>query len=88
VGAYWTSGGGTSPWEQHPDDDELLQILDGECDVTILTENGPVTSALHAGDVIIVPRGHWHRHSSAGPFRELYVTPGATLHSDAEDPLK
>jgi len=86
VGAFWTSGGATSPWEQHPDDDELLQVLEGACEITIMMDDGPVTMALRAGDVIVVPRGHWHRHSSTGPFRELYVTPGRTLHSDAEDP--
>jgi len=37
VGGVWTSGGGASPWELHPDTDELLYVLEGSCTVVILS---------------------------------------------------
>ena len=85
VGVYWAAGG-TSPWERHPDDEELLHVLEGRADVTILTDDGPVVTPLAAGSVLVVPRGLWHRHTLHGTVKELYVTPGATEHSTADDP--
>lgn len=85
VGVYWADGG-TSPWERHPDDDELLQMLEGEADITVLTDQGPVTTRCAAGSVFIVPRGLWHRQTLVGHAKQLYVTPGRTEHSMADDP--
>jgi quercetin dioxygenase-like cupin family protein len=85
VGVFWASGG-TSPWERHPDDDELLQVLEGEAQIVVLTDEGPVTTLVCAGSVFVVPRGLWHRHRMLGKVKELYVTPGRTEHSTAEDP--
>jgi quercetin dioxygenase-like cupin family protein len=87
VGVYWGSGG-TSPWEIHPDGDELLHVLEGHADITILTEDGPVVTAVRTGSCIVVPRGHWHRHTLHGRVQELYVTPARTEHSTADDPRR
>src|SRR5262249_23195622 len=32
---------GQTPWERHPDGDELLHVLEGESVVTVLTDDGP-----------------------------------------------
>jgi len=85
LGVYWASGG-TSPWERHPDTDELLFILEGRADVTILRDDGPVVTPVGAGSLIVVPRGLWHRHTLHGTVKELYLTPGRSEHSTAEDP--
>ncbi len=85
VGVFWADGG-RSPWERHPDDDELLQILEGEVLVTVLTEEGPVETRVPAGSSFVVPRGHWHRQELRGKVLELYVTPGRSEHSTADDP--
>lgn len=85
VGVFWSSDG-TSPWEMHPDDDELLQILEGEVLVTVLTDDGPVETLVGAGGCFVVPRNHWHKQELRGKVLELYVTPGRSLHSTAEDP--
>lgn len=77
---------GTSPWERHADTDELLCTLEGSFDVTVLTDDGPVTTAVPAGSVFVVPRGRWHRVSSEDETVAYGVTPGSTEHSFAEDP--
>ena len=77
---------GTSPWERHPDDDELLHVLEGETIVTVLTDGGPVETPVRAGSVFIVPKGLWHRQHIPEKLKEFFVTPGATEHSTAEDP--
>ena len=85
VGVFRT-GTGTSPWERHPDDDEYLHVLDGEVGITVLTDQGAVQTAVSAGSIFIVPRGLWHRHTIRDRLVELFVTPGETEHSTAEDP--
>jgi uncharacterized cupin superfamily protein len=80
------SGPGTSPWERHPDDDELLHVLEGEVVITVLTESGPIDTTVTLGSVFVVPKGLWHRHHIPTQLKELYVTPGASEHSFAEDP--
>lgn len=86
VGLFRTTAG-ASPWERHPDDDELLHVLEGEVDLEVRTESSSVTTTLRAGSVFVVPRGLWHRHVVRERLTELYVTPGATEHSHADDPL-
>ena len=48
---------GLTPWERHPDGDELLLALDGELDITTLTDDGPVTRKLRAGEAFVCPQG-------------------------------
>jgi quercetin dioxygenase-like cupin family protein len=85
LGVFWASGG-TSPWERHPDDDELLQPIEGEVDIEVLTPDGSVVTTVRAGSVFVVPRGLWHRHRLRGVLKELYLTPGPSEHSTAPDP--
>ena len=77
---------GRTPWERHLHGDELLHILDGEVDITVLTEGDPVHATLRAGSVFIVPQGLWHRQLARVPVTVLTATPTPTDHSDAEDP--
>jgi len=51
-----------------------------------LTDQGAVQTAVSAGSIFIVPRGLWHRHTIRDRLVELFVTPGETEHSTAEDP--
>lgn len=85
VGVFRASGG-TSPWERHPHDDEVLLVLEGAVDITWLTDDDEVTSRVQVGSAIVVPRGCWHRHYSDAPWKELYMSPEVTEHSTAEDP--
>lgn len=77
---------GASPWERHPAGDELVHVLEGEVDVTVLTDEGPVTTTLTAGTGCVVPQGAWHRQAARGRVVEYGATPGVTEHSGAEDP--
>ena len=78
---------GRTPWERHPDGDELLLALDGELEVTTLTDDGPVTRKLRAGDAFVCPQGLWHRQFAEKSVSMLYGTPIDTSEiSMADDP--
>ena len=78
---------GLTPWERHPDGDELLLVLDGELEVTALTDEGPVTRKLRAGEVFVCPQGLWHRQLAEKSVSVLYGTPIDTSEiSMADDP--
>lgn len=88
AGVFWSDAGGPSPWEMHPDCDEMLHVLAGEIEVEVLPAEGGTGSKTRvpAGCFFVVPRGCWHRQLLVERTKELYLTPGATLHSTAEDP--
>ncbi len=88
VGVFWADAGATGPWEMHPDCEEFLMVLDGEVEVEILPEDGGPAEVrrLRSGAATVVPRRCWHRHTILKRTKELYLTPGATENSDADDP--
>lgn len=88
AGVFWSSPGGPSPWEMHPHTEELLQVLEGQIEVEVLsvTEGSGQHVMIGAGECFIVPRGCWHRQTIRQRSKEFYVTPGETLHSHAKDP--
>lgn len=78
---------GTTPWERHPDGDELLHVLDGEVDVRVLTDDGPVDVAVPAGSLFVCPRGFWHRQTPRAAATVFFATPTATSEASwADDP--
>src|SRR5271155_3909568 len=78
---------GQTPWERHPDGDELLLVLDGELEVTALTDEGPVKRTLRSGEAFVCPQGLWHRQNAEKSVSMLYGTPTATSEvSTADDP--
>ncbi len=86
-GVFQADAGGPSPWEMHPDCDELLHILAGTIEVEVLPEDGAgEVVTLATGSALIVPQGCWHRQTLLEASVEYYVTPGQTLHSMAADP--
>lgn len=52
---------GEGPWQRHPEGDALLQVLDGEVDISLLAMIGLVREHLPAGSLYVVPRGLWYR---------------------------
>lgn len=88
AGVFWSGAGGPSPWEMHPECDELLQVLEGAIELEILPNPGGAgtVTRVPAGSLVVVPRGCWHRQTLLEKTRELYLTPGPSLHSHAEDP--
>jgi mannose-6-phosphate isomerase-like protein (cupin superfamily) len=78
---------GLTPWECHPGGDELLYLVDGLVDVTVLTDAGPVERTLRPGSVCVVPRGLWHRQHAREPASLLFATAADTTGvSWADDP--
>jgi len=77
---------GLSPWECHTGGDELLHVLEGEVEITTLTDAGPVRNTLGADSVFVCPRGLWHRQYSAGGALIFSATPLPSEVSFAEDP--
>jgi mannose-6-phosphate isomerase-like protein (cupin superfamily) len=77
---------GQSPWERHPNGDELVQVLGGAATLTIATEDGPQAFALSAGMLIVVPQGRWHRFDAPDEVTVLTATPQPTEHTIAVDP--
>ena|SRR5215510_6385114 len=84
VGRY----SGQPPWERHPQADELLYVLDGEIDVTVLTDDGPLHVTVGAGSIFVVPRGLWHRPVARAAVTLLSATPKPTEVSFTEDPRR
>jgi quercetin dioxygenase-like cupin family protein len=85
VGVYWAAGG-VSPWERHPEDDELLYIIEGHVTLEVLTDDERMEVRVAEGSAFVVPKNHWHRHKLDGVVKEMYVTPGPSETSFADDP--
>jgi uncharacterized cupin superfamily protein len=85
-GLYAGRFSGLSPWECHTEADELLHVLEGEVEITTLTDAGPVRNTLRAGTIFVCPRGLWHRQYSARGVLEFSATPQPTEISLADDP--
>jgi mannose-6-phosphate isomerase-like protein (cupin superfamily) len=76
---------GRPPWEHHADD-ELLHILDGECELTIRRPSGAQTRTLRSGDVVIVPRNCWHSNNAPLGVTMLFMTPSEGSEHSWDDP--
>ena len=78
---------GVSPgWEMHPDTDELFYVLQGEVVMVMAEEAGLKTYKAGPGEMFVVPRGLWHKPGAPDGAKIIYLTPGESLTSEAEDP--
>jgi mannose-6-phosphate isomerase-like protein (cupin superfamily) len=71
-------------WEMHPDQDELLFLVEGAIDVILRKDlELDVEQTIHfeAGEACLVPQGMWHRQVVLSPCKLLFVTP-KTLHEE------
>ena len=66
---------GSPPWEHHSAGDELLHVLHGLSELTVIEGGRRVTRMLEAGAVAVVPRGCWHRNSAPGGVTMVCMTP-------------
>ena len=71
---------GVSEWERHRAGDEIVMVVDGETTLTFLTDSGERSAAMRAGEVVVVPRGTWHRFHTPDAVKVLSVTPQPTDH--------
>ncbi|MDA7569374.1 cupin domain-containing protein [Emcibacteraceae bacterium] len=92
LGAFDTGGiftgsfVGESSWERHTMGDELVYILKGETELTIMTNDGPEILNMKAGTLTVVPKGLWHRFKAPKGVTVLTATPHPTDHSNEIDP--
>jgi mannose-6-phosphate isomerase-like protein (cupin superfamily) len=77
---------GRPPWELHTANDELLHILAGESELTVLEPDGPVTRRLVAGDLVVVPKGCWHSNDAPNGVTMLFMTPKEGNRHSFRDP--
>lgn len=61
--------------ERHLGGDEVLYLVDGRAKL-IFTDDPEPDVDLGPGDVVIVPRGLWHRVEILEPCHFVYLTPG------------
>lgn len=66
------------PWHNHEDEDELFYIVEGNLLMEI--EDQPA-SILQSGDLFIVPKGVYHRVSSAEECSVMLIEPMNTEHT-------
>ena len=85
-GIFTGSFVGESPWERHTMGDELVYILKGETELTIMTNDGPEILNMKAGTLTLVPKGLWHRFKAPKGVTVLTATPHPTDHSNEIDP--
>jgi quercetin dioxygenase-like cupin family protein len=71
---------GESPWEMHPEGEELSVVLHGSVDFILELADRVHTVPVTAGEILVIPRGIWHRQVSHGQVRSLGATSGRTEH--------
>jgi len=75
---------GCPHWERHNGGDELLLVLAGYSNFSILEDAEVQTRRLDAGTLVVVPQGHWHSNDAPEGVTMLYLTPrDGNEHSDA-----
>ena len=66
---------GQPPWELHTIGDELIHVLAGETELTLISDGAEETRLLRQGDVTVVPEGCWHRNNARAGVTLLFMTP-------------
>jgi mannose-6-phosphate isomerase-like protein (cupin superfamily) len=78
---------GRPPWEFHSAGDELLLILAGQSRLTVLEEANSTERLLAAGQLAIVPQGHWHSNDAPTGVTMLWLTPTEGNEHSCDEPL-
>ena len=66
---------GRPPWEFHGAGDELLFILAGQSRLTVIEKGDSKVRTLSAGQLAIIPQGHWHSNDAPTGVTMLWLTP-------------
>ena len=72
---------GNSEWERHPVGDEIVMVMAGETTVFLLDKGTEQAHCLREGELLVVPRGTWHRFETPVGVKILTVTPQPTDHA-------
>ena len=76
--AHWA---GQSEWEVHHSGDEIVMVIAGTTEMSLLIDNEKVIHNMSAGELIVVPQSVWHRFNTPTEVKLLTVTPQPTEHS-------
>lgn len=66
---------GVPPWEIHRDADELLYVVEGDLELTVVGDDGPETAHITGGMIAVVPKARWHRPVAKTLVTLFTVTP-------------
>ena len=84
---YFGGFDGNAGWERHPAGDELVHVIAGATEFDIIVKDEIETLQLAAGNVVIVPKGCWHRFRSVDGVTLMTATPkGEEPHLFVDDP--
>jgi mannose-6-phosphate isomerase-like protein (cupin superfamily) len=72
---------GSSEWERHLQGDELVMALEGTTTVVLLESGQERKVTLGAMELVVVPKGMWHRFENSRGLKILTITPQPTDHS-------
>ncbi|MEO1064080.1 MAG: cupin domain-containing protein [Actinomycetota bacterium] len=71
---------GQSEWERHGAGDEIVMVLEGATTMTMLVDGVEHELALGPMQLVVVPRGTWHRFVTPTGAKIVTVTPQPTDH--------
>ena len=79
-GLGWEPALDVPDWERHTEGDEIVMVVGGA--TTLFTLHGDEERAhpLGAGQLLVVPRGTWHRFETPEEVEILSVTPQPSDH--------
>ena len=80
-GIFVGSWSGTSEWERHDSGDEIVMVLDGSTTIFFLDDDCERAATLGPREMVVVPRGTWHRFETPDRVTVLSVTPQPTDHT-------
>jgi len=72
---------GSSEWERHQNGDEIVLAVDGSTTVVLLTDGVEQRVQLRGGELVVVPKGIWHRFEGSSSLKVMSVTPTPTDHA-------
>jgi mannose-6-phosphate isomerase-like protein (cupin superfamily) len=72
---------GSSEWERHETADEIVLVLEGTTTVVLLSAGVEQNVQLGASDLVVIPKGVWHRFESSKSLKVMSVTPAPTGHA-------
>lgn len=79
-GIYIAHYSGFSEWERHPKGDEFVQILEGNTTLVLFERSQEQRHILSAGQMLVIPKGVWHRFESPDGVKVMTITPQPTEH--------
>jgi mannose-6-phosphate isomerase-like protein (cupin superfamily) len=66
---------GCPHWERHNGGDELLLVLAGTSNLSLIEDGEVHTRRVTTGSLVVVPQGRWHSNDSPDGVTMLYLTP-------------